>query len=451
MGRRAIEQRTPFLKLRREANMPVRLDRNSADFAGRFAAFLAMKREVSADIEAAARAIVEDVRDRGDAALIEATRRFDRLDIDAPRLRVAPAEIAGAMQSCDPATIEALVLARDRIESFHRRQLPGDERFTDALGVELGWRWSSIESVGLYVPGGTAAYPSSVLMNAVPAKVAGVGRVVMVVPSPDGRLNPLVLAAAQLGGVSEIYRVGGAQGVAALAYGTASIAPVAKIVGPGNAYVAAAKRLVFGKVGIDMIAGPSEVLVIADRTGNAAWIAADLLAQAEHDVNAQSILITDDSALASEVERAVEAQLSTLPRADIARASWNDFGAIIVVADVGEAAELADAIAAEHLEIMTSDPEALARQIRNAGALFLGPHTPEAIGDYVGGSNHVLPTARSARFSSGLGVLDFMKRTSILKCGPGQLRALGPAAMTLGKAEGLDAHARSVGLRLNLP
>jgi histidinol dehydrogenase len=430
--------------------MPVRLDRSSADFAERFAGFLAMKREVSADIENATRVIVDDVAARGDAALIEATRRFDRLDLDASGLRIPAQEIDAAVRACDAPTLDALRFARDRIEVFHRRQLPRDDRFTDALGVELGWRWSAIEAVGLYVPGGTAAYPSSVLMNAVPARVAGVARVVMVVPSPDGKLNPLVLAAAHLGGVSEIYRVGGAQAVAALAYGTATIAPVAKIVGPGNAYVAAAKRLVFGKVGIDMIAGPSEVLVIADRTGNAGWIAADLLAQAEHDVNAQSILITDDAALADEVERAVLAQLSTLPRAEIARASWNEFGAIILVKTLDEAVGLANAIAAEHLEIMTSDPEALAAQIRNAGAIFLGPHTPEAIGDYVGGSNHVLPTARSARFSSGLGVLDFMKRTSILKCGPDQLRALGPAAMTLGKAEGLDAHARSVGLRLNL-
>jgi histidinol dehydrogenase len=430
--------------------MPVRLDRSSADFAERFAGFLAMKREIFADIENATRVIVDDVAERGDAALIEATRRFDRLDLDAGGLRITAAEIDAAVQACDAPTLDALRFARDRIEVFHRRQLPRDDRFTDALGVELGWRWSAIEAVGLYVPGGTAAYPSSVLMNALPAKVAGVARVVMVVPSPDGRLNPLVLAAAHLGGVSEIYRVGGAQAVAALAYGTATIAPVAKIVGPGNAYVAAAKRLVFGKVGIDMIAGPSEVLVIADRTGNAGWIAADLLAQAEHDVNAQSILITDDAALADDVERAVQSQLSTLPRAEIARASWNEFGAIILVKNLDEAAGLANAIAAEHREIRTSDPEALAAQIRNAGAIFLGPHTPEAIGDYVGGSNHVLPTARSARFSSGLGVLDFMKRTSILKCGPDQLRALGPAAMTLGKAEGLDAHARSVGLRLNL-
>ncbi len=430
--------------------MPVRLDRNSADFAQRFAGFLAMKREVSADIESATRAIVDDVAARGDLALIEATRKFDRLDLKPGGLRMTPAEIDAAVKACDAGTLDALKFARDRIEVFHRRQLPKDERFTDALGVELGWRWSAIDAVGLYVPGGTAAYPSSVLMNAVPARVAGVARVVMVVPSPDGKLNPLVLAAAHLGGVSEIYRVGGAQAVAALAYGTDTIAPVAKIVGPGNAYVAAAKRLVFGKVGIDMIAGPSEVLVIADATGNAGWIAADLLAQAEHDVNAQSILITDSTALADDVERAVESQLATLPRADIARTSWNEFGAIILVKQLDQAIELANAIAAEHLEIMTSDPESVAAQIRNAGAIFLGPHTPEAIGDYVGGSNHVLPTARSARFSSGLGVLDFMKRTSILKCGPDQLRALGPAAITLGKAEGLDAHARSVGLRLNL-
>jgi histidinol dehydrogenase len=431
--------------------MPVRLDSQSADFAKRFADFLATKREVSADIESAARAIVDDVAKRGDIALLEATRKFDRLDLDASGLRVTRAEIDAAVKACDAKTVDALEFARDRIEIFHRRQLPKDDRFTDALGVELGWRWSAIESVGLYVPGGTAAYPSSVLMNAVPASVAGVARVVMVVPSPDGKLNPLVLAAAYLGGMSEIYRIGGAQAVAALAYGTATIAPVAKIVGPGNAYVAAAKRLVFGKVGIDMIAGPSEVLVIADSTGNAGWIAADLLAQAEHDVNAQSILITDSTALADDVERAVEVQLATLPRADIARASWNEFGAIILVKTLEEVADLANAIAAEHLEIMTADPEGLSAQIRNAGAIFLGAHTPEAIGDYVGGSNHVLPTARSARFSSGLGVLDFMKRTSILKCGPDQLRALGPAAMTLGEAEGLDAHARSVGLRLNLP
>ncbi|MCK1653047.1 histidinol dehydrogenase [Bradyrhizobium sp. 149] len=430
--------------------MPVRLDRSSADFDQRFVAFLAAKREASADVETAVRAIVDDVAKRGDAALLEATAKFDRLTLDASGLRVTAAEIEAAVKACDAATLDALKLARDRIETYHRRQLPKDERFTDPLGVELGWRYTAIESAGLYVPGGTAAYPSSVLMNAVPARVAGVARLVMVVPSPDGKLNPLVLAAAKLGGVTEIYRVGGAQAVAALAHGTATIAPVAKIVGPGNAYVAAAKRLVFGKVGIDMIAGPSEVLVIADDTGNADWIAADLLAQAEHDSSAQSILITDSARLAADVEKAVEAQLKTLPRAPIASASWADFGAIIIVKNLNESIPLADAIAAEHLEIMTQDPDALAAKIRNAGAVFLGPHTPEAIGDYVGGSNHVLPTARSARFSSGLSVHDFLKRTSILKCGPDQLRALGPAAMILGKAEGLDAHSRSIGLRLNL-
>ncbi|MGT2439012.1 histidinol dehydrogenase [Bradyrhizobium betae] len=430
--------------------MPVRLDRSSADFDQRFAAFLAAKREVSADVEATVRAIVDDVAKRGDAALLEATAKFDRLSLEASGLRVTAVEIEDAVRACDAATLDALKLARDRIETYHRRQLPKDERFTDPLGVELGWRYTAIESAGLYVPGGTAAYPSSVLMNAVPAKVAGVSRLVMVVPAPDGKLNPLVLAAARLGSVSEIYRVGGAQAVAALAHGTATIAPVAKIVGPGNAYVAAAKRLVFGKVGIDMIAGPSEVLVIADDTGNADWIAADLLAQAEHDASAQSILITDSARLAADVEKAVAAQLTTLPRAAIASASWADFGAIIMVKNMSEAIPLADAIAAEHLEIMTQDPDALAARIRNAGAVFLGAHTPEAIGDYVGGSNHVLPTARSARFSSGLSVHDFIKRTSILKCGPDQLRALGPAAMTLGQAEGLDAHSRSIGLRLNL-
>jgi histidinol dehydrogenase len=429
--------------------MPIRLDSAASDFATRFKAFLTMKREVAEDIEAATRAIVDDVAVRGDAALIEATAKFDRLTLDAAGLRIGKAEIDAARAACDPETIEALELARDRIEFFHRRQLPKDDRFTDTLGVELGWRWSAIDAVGLYVPGGTAAYPSSVLMNAIPARVAGVGRVVMVVPSPGGTLNPLVLAAADLAGVSEIYRIGGAQAVAALAHGTATIAPVSKIVGPGNAYVAAAKRLVFGRVGIDMIAGPSEVVVVADGTGNPDWIAADLLAQAEHDANAQSILITDDADLANEVAHAVEAQLATLSREKIARASWDKFGAIIKVGKLDEAVALADAIAAEHLEIVTADPDAFAAKIRNAGAIFLGPHTPEAIGDYVGGSNHVLPTARSARFSSGLGVLDFMKRTSILRCGPDQLGALGPAAMTLGKAEGLDAHARSVGLRLN--
>ena len=429
--------------------MPLRLDTRDADFADRFSAFLATKREASQDVEQAVRAIIADVVGRGDQALIELSRKFDRIDLTAIGLRVAADEIAAAAAACDRVALDALELARERIEAYHRRQVPRDERFTDALGVELGYRWTAIAAVGLYVPGGTAAYPSSVLMNAVPAKVAGVERLVMVVPAPDGRLNPLVLAAAALAGVDGVYRIGGAQAVAALAYGTATIAPVDKIVGPGNAYVAAAKRLVFGKVGIDMIAGPSEVLILADRDANAEWIAADLLAQAEHDTAAQSILITDDAKLAAEVETAVAAQLAGLPRAAVAGASWRDFGAIILVESLAQAVPLVDAVAPEHLEIVARDAEALAARIRNTGAIFLGPHTPEAIGDYVAGSNHVLPTARSARFSSGLGVLDFMKRTSILKCGPDQLAALGPAAIALGEAEGLAAHARSVAIRLN--
>jgi histidinol dehydrogenase len=429
--------------------MTYRLNTRSADFVQRFRAFLDTKRETSADVEATVRAIVSDVAARGDAALKSYTLKFDRLDLDRIGLRVTDDEITKAHGVCDEATLAALELARDRIEAYHRRQTPKDDQFTDALGVELGSRWTAIEAVGLYVPGGTAAYPSSVLMNAVPAKVAGVPRVVMVVPAPDGVLNPLVLAAAKLAGVDEIYRIGGAQAVAALAYGTATIAPVAKIVGPGNAYVAAAKRIVFGKVGIDMIAGPSEVLIIADKTGNPDWIAADLLAQAEHDESAQAILITDDEKLSADVERAVESQLGGLPRGKIAGASWRTFGATILVRNLDEALPLVDAIAPEHLEIATADAERLAQRIRNAGAIFIGAHTPEAIGDYIAGSNHVLPTARSARFSSGLGVLDFMKRTSILRCGPDQLRALGGAAIALGEAEGLDAHARSVSIRLN--
>jgi histidinol dehydrogenase len=429
--------------------MPIRLDAHAPDFAERFGAFLDTKRETTADVEQVVRAIIADVAARGDPALIELTARHDRLDLDASGLRITATEIEAAYAACDRRALDALALARDRIEAYHCRQLPSDERFIDAAGVELGHRWTAIEAVGLYVPGGTAAYPSSVLMNAVPAKVAGVPRIVMVVPTPEGKLVPLVLAAARLAGIDEVYRVGGAQAVAALAYGTATIKPVAKIVGPGNAYVAAAKRLVFGRVGIDMIAGPSEVLILADATGQADWIAADLLAQAEHDANAQSILITDDRALAAEVEKAVAAQLKALPRGLVAAASWRDFGAIILVGALDDAVPLIDAIAPEHLEIVAADPERLAAGIRNAGAIFLGPHTPEAIGDYVGGSNHVLPTARSARFSSGLGVLDFMKRTSILKCGPDQLRALGPAAIVLGEAEGLDAHARSVAMRFN--
>jgi len=356
--------------------MPVRLDTSSADFEPRFKQFLAAKREVSADVERATRAIVDDVAARGDAALLEATKKFDRLDIDAAGLRVTAAEIDAALKASDAATLDALKFARDRIELFHQRQLPKDERFTDALGVELGWRWSAVDAVGLYVPGGTAAYPSSVLMNALPAKVAGVPRLVMVVPAPDGKLSPLVLAAARLAGIDEIYRVGGAQAIAALAYGTETIAPVAKIVGPGNAYVAAAKRLVFGMVGIDMIAGPSEVLILADRSGNPDWIAADLLAQAEHDASAQSILITDDPDLARDVETAVDAQLKSLPRVRVAEASWRDFGVIIVVDGLAEAVPLVDTIAPEHLEIASANAEDLALRIRNAGAIFLGRTRP---------------------------------------------------------------------------
>jgi histidinol dehydrogenase len=429
--------------------MAVRLDMNSGDFAKDFRALLDSKREASTDVEAAVRAIVADVAARGDDAIKDYTRKFDRCDLDRTGLKVTADEIAAAVKSCSPAALEALELARARIEAYHRRQVPADDRYVDPLGVELGCRWTAIEAVGLYVPGGSAAYPSSVLMNAVPAKVAGVPRLVMAVPAPGGELNPLVLAAAKLAGIDEIFRIGGAQAIAALAYGTKTIAPVAKIVGPGNAYVAAAKRMVFGKVGIDTIAGPSEVLILADRHGNPDWIAADLLAQAEHDTSAQAILITDSAALAGQVERAVAAQLAALPRGKVAGASWRDYGAVIVVPTLEQALPLVDALAPEHIEIVAADAERLATGIRNAGAIFLGPHTPEVIGDYVAGSNHVLPTARAARFSSGLGVLDFVKRTSILKCGPEQLRALADAAITLASAEGLDAHARSIAIRLN--
>lgn len=430
--------------------MPLRLDMRHPDFEARFVQLLAMKREVSDDVDQAARAILADVQKRGDEALYDLSKKFDRVDLRQLGLRVGAGEIAAAVQSCDAKTIEALSFAHQRIVAFHERQRPADQRFTDAAGVDLGWRWSAIEAVGLYVPGGTASYPSSVLMNAVPAKVAGVARVVMVVPAPDGLINPLVLAAASLAGVDEVYRVGGAQAIAALAYGTAHIAPVSKIVGPGNAYVAAAKRHVFGTVGIDMIAGPSEVLILADHTANPDWIAMDLLAQAEHDTAAQSILITDDAKLAHAVESSVERALASLSRRDIATASWRDFGAIIEVPSLEVALPLVNRIAAEHLEVMCDNPEPLVAKVHNAGAIFIGHHTPEAIGDYVGGSNHVLPTARSAKFSSGLGVLDFMKRTSILKCSAESLRALGPAAITLGENEGLTAHARSVAIRLNL-
>jgi len=430
--------------------MAQRLDAREASFAGAFARLLGTKREVSEDVDEAVRAIIEDVAARGDDALVDYTRRFDGLELTSDTLRISDAEIDAAAAQCPPEELAALAFARERIEVYHRAQRPQDFLTTDALGVTLGWRWTALESVGLYVPGGRASYPSSVLMNAVPAKVAGVPRVSMVVPTPRGETNPLVLAAARLAGVDEVFRIGGAQAVAALAYGTGSVRPVAKIVGPGNAYVAAAKRRVFGQVGIDMIAGPSEVLVLADRHGNPDWIAADLLAQAEHDPAAQAILITDSAPLGDAVEKAVERQLETLPKAEIARASWRDYGAIILVERLDDAVPLVDRLAPEHLEIETEDAEALAVKIRNAGSIFLGSHTPEAIGDYVGGPNHVLPTARSARFSSGLGVLDFMKRSSILKCDAGALRALGPAAIALGRSEGLEGHARSVAIRLNL-
>lgn len=430
--------------------MALRLNAADRDFETHFRALLAMKREVSEDVDRAAKDIIDAVIADGDAAVIALTQKFDGLALTPQTLRVSDAEIDAAMTSSPREAVEALRLARDRIEAYHLKQKPRDEMFTDAVGVTMGYRHTAIEAVGLYVPGGTASYPSSVLMNAVPARVAGVPRIVMVVPAPHGVLNPLVLAAARIAGVDEIYKIGGAQAVAALAYGTQTIKPVAKIVGPGNAFVAAAKRRVFGTVGIDMIAGPSEVVIMADEDANPDWIAADLLAQAEHDPAAQSILITPSADLAEAVDAAVTRQLVTLPRATIAGASWRDFGAIILVPSLSAAIPLVDRLAPEHLEIETSDPAALAAQVRNAGSIFLGAHTPEAIGDYIGGPNHVLPTARSARFSSGLGVPDFMKRTSLLQCSPDALRILGPAAITLGSAEGLDAHARSVAIRLNL-
>jgi histidinol dehydrogenase len=438
----------PAAALKRRA-MTLRLKTADPDFEDRFKALLAVKRETASDVNDAVAAIIAKVRAEGDSALIELTRRFDGLDLEVAGIRVAAAEIEAARAKIDAKTLAALELAHERILDHHKRQLPSDDRYTDATGVELGNRWTPVSSVGLYVPGGTASYPSSVLMNAVPAKVARVKRVVMVVPAQKGVLNPLVLVAASLAGVDEIYRVGGAQAIAALAYGTESIAPVAKIVGPGNAYVAAAKRQVYGQVGIDMVAGPSEVVVIADRENDPAWIAADLLAQAEHDEAAQSILITADASFAEDVVAAVETELSTLPREATARASWRDYGAVILVRSLDEAPALADRLAPEHLEIATSDPETLAARVNDAGAIFVGRYTPEVIGDYVAGTNHVLPTARGARFASGLSVLDFVKRTSILKLDAESLAALGPAAMTLAQAEGLEAHRRSVAIRLN--
>ena len=428
--------------------MPLRLGTRDPGFEAAFAAFLATKREVSADVDAEVAAILADVRGRGDVAVLEYTKRFDRLELTPETMRVPAEEIAAAAETCNQDTIAALRLAAERIRAFHEKQLPADIAYTDEAGVKLGQRWSPINNVGLYVPGGTAAYPSSVLMNALPASVAGVARRVMVVPTPDGALNPLVLAAADLAGVTEIYRIGGAQAVAALAYGTDTIAPVDKVVGPGNAWVAAAKRQVFGAVGIDMIAGPSEILVVADAASDTDWIAMDLLSQAEHDEAAQAILITDDAGFADAVEAAVAKHLQALERADIAGASWRDFGAVIVVDSLADAPALVDRIAPEHLELAVDDPQTLADAVRNAGAIFLGRHTPEAIGDYVAGPNHVLPTARSARFSSGLGVLDFMKRTTIVSCDGKSLAEIGPAAVMLADAEGLGAHARSVAMRL---
>ncbi len=431
--------------------MPARLDIRHAGFERDFTALLAAKRELQEDVERVVADIIADLRRRGDAALIDYTRRFDRLELTPDRLRVGPEEIAAALAASDAPTLEALRLAAARITDYHRRQLPADQDYVDASGIRLGARWTAVEAAGLYVPGGTAAYPSSVLMNALPARVAGVERLVMTVPTPDGRLNPLVLAAASIAGVSEIYRVGGAQAIGALAHGTETIRAVDKIVGPGNAYVAAAKRQVFGVVGIDMIAGPSEILVVADAANDPDWIAADLLSQCEHDAAAQAILVTDDAGFADATAAAVERQLATLPRAAIARESWTAHGAIIVVEHLDQAVALVDRVAPEHLELAVDDPEALAGRVRHAGAIFLGRYTPEAIGDYVAGPNHVLPTARSARFSSGLGVLDFLKRSSIVSCDAAGLNRIGPAAVTLARTEGLEAHARSVAIRLNLP
>ena len=435
----------------RQSGMVAFFDTSDPGFETAFGALLAAKRESAAAVDAAAARIIDDVSGRGDAALLDYTNRFDRVSLTAGQLRLTEDEIAVGADAAPVDTVAALALAARRIEAFHRRQLPSDIDYVDSAGVRLGQRWQPIEAVGLYVPGGTAAYPSSVLMNAIPARVAGVARLAMVVPAPDGVLNPLVLAAARLAGIDEIYRVGGAQAIAALAHGTATIAPVDKIVGPGNAYVAAAKRRVFGRVGIDMIAGPSEILVVADRRNEPAWIAADLLSQAEHDAAAQPILIADEAAFATAVERAVERHLQTLPRGATARASWHGNGAVILVSGWDEAVGLINRIAPEHLELAVEDPDAVAARVRHAGAIFLGRHTPEAIGDYIAGPNHVLPTSRSARFASGLGVLDFMKRTTLVACDPDSLAALAPSAIRLAEAEGLDAHALSLTLRLDRP
>ncbi|MBN9333496.1 histidinol dehydrogenase [Devosia sp.] len=429
--------------------MPLRLDSAAADFESRFVELLASKREASQEVGDIVAGIIADVRARGDVAVAELTNKFDKAGVTPETLRFSEEEIAEAAARVTPDVRAALQTAHDRIKSHHERQMPKDDLYTDALGVTLGSRWTAIDAVGIYVPGGLASYPSSVLMNAVPAKVAGVSRIAMVVPTPNGQLAAAILCAAQIAGVTEIYRVGGAQAVAALAYGTAAIPRVDKIMGPGNAFVAAAKRQVFGQVGIDLIAGPSEVLVIADRSANPAWVAADLIAQAEHGGGAQSILVTTDERLADAVEAEVDRQLSLLPKESIAREGWDEFGAIITVDSLETATDLANRIASEHVELAIDDPQSLVPAIRHAGAIFLGHHTPEAIGDYVGGSNHVLPTARSARFASGLGVLDFVKRTSILGCTPSSLSALAEAAVTIAEVEALDGHGRSISIRLN--
>ncbi|MEZ5771902.1 MAG: histidinol dehydrogenase [Defluviimonas denitrificans] len=429
--------------------MPQFLTTTDPDFDAAFAALLTMKREDAPDVDAAVAGIIADVRERGDAAVIELTERFDRLSLTPESMAFSAGEIAAECDKVSPEDRAALELAAARIRAYHERQMPDDQRWTDGAGASLGWRWTPVSAAGLYVPGGLASYPSSVLMNAIPAKVAGVERLVVACPTPGGAVNPLVLLAARLAGVDTVYRIGGAQAIAAMAYGTATIRPVDKITGPGNAYVAAAKRRVFGRVGIDMIAGPSEILVIADRDNDPDWIALDLLSQAEHDESAQAILVTDDAALARAVVAAVEARLQTLDRRAIAGASWRDFGAVIVTRDLDEAAMLSNRVAPEHLELCVADPEALAEQITHAGAIFLGHWTPEAIGDYVGGPNHVLPTARSARFSSGLSVMDFLKRTTIARMTPEALAAIGPAAERLAKSESLQAHGLSVRARLD--
>lgn len=429
--------------------MPVFLTTTDPDFETAFAALLGHKREEAEDVDQAVAAIIADVRTRGDQAVIDLTARFDRLDLTPETLAFTPAEIAAEIARVSPEDRAALDLAAERIRAYHARQKPQDESWIDSAGATLGWRWTPVSAAGLYVPGGTASYPSSVLMNAIPAKVAGVERLAIACPTPDGKVNPLVLLAAQIAGVDVIYRIGGAQAVAALAYGTETIAAVDKITGPGNAFVAAAKRRVFGRVGIDMIAGPSEILVIADADNDPDWIALDLLSQAEHDESAQSILITPSAAFGDAVARAVAKRLETLERRAIAGASWAQNGAVIVTRDLSEAAALSNRVAPEHLELCVPDPEALAQEITHAGAIFLGQYTPEAIGDYIGGPNHVLPTARSARFSSGLSVLDFMKRTTLAKMTPEALKAIGPAAERLAKSESLEAHGLSVRARLD--